>query len=54
MPYRSFGKEVTRSTVSKDRWTVTVFIACADRIAAGTRSPAIIAVEWRASSQNPQ
>lgn len=52
MPYRNFGKEVTRSTVCKDRWTVAVFIACADYIAPGTQSPAIITVEWRKQEED--
>lgn len=52
MPYRSFGKEVTRSTVTKDRWTVTLVLACADIIAAGAQTPAFISITWRKEQED--
>lgn len=47
MPIKSIGREITRSTICVDRWTVNLTLFCADRIALNHPEPCLINVEWR-------
>lgn len=49
MPYRLIGREVTRSTLTEDRWRVDVVVMCPDRIPPGQTAPLYLDISWRAA-----
>jgi hypothetical protein len=50
MPLReNLGREVTRGTLCKDHWQVTVGLWCADVLPPGAPTPLLVNVAWRAT-----
>lgn len=49
MPRTTLGREVTRGTICRDHWQVTVGLWCADVLPPGEPTPLLLNVAWRAT-----
>ena len=47
MPYQVIGKDITRGTITRDRWRATVTLMCSDRIPVGEGAPLLVRIQWR-------
>jgi hypothetical protein len=48
MPYQAkIGREITRGTISRDRWRADVTVMCPDRIPVGGTAEMLVIVSWR-------